>query len=49
MQKTKAELRARAKLAALVREFEKQKLDWHSIAHLSRDLSAVAQPQAIRK
>ena len=38
----KNEARSRRKLAQLVKEFEKQKLDWHSIAHLARDLSAAA-------
>jgi len=40
-----SEARCRRKLAQLVAEMAKSKLDWHSIAHLARDLAAVAQDQ----
>ena len=37
--------RAVKKLEQLKKEFAKAALDWHSIAHLARDLSAVAQAE----
>ena len=34
--------RARKKLKQLTEELSRDKIDWHSVAHLSRDLCAVA-------
>jgi hypothetical protein len=36
------QMRAIKKINQLVEEFSKETIDWHSVAHLSRDLNAAA-------